>query len=379
VNDSKSSLASKNVSYHSNLAQATSFQQNGQSHSRYGYNNPRSSKSIKTNQGHVTVTDGVPFLDPSSTGNVFREHFVPTNRNARFSESDWKRHQVNNILSHQNRIIKDTNGSSIKGVVMTDEEVRKQGECVRLSNGVEMKHFEQSINQNAQRSRENEKNTNKDNNKRVAHKRDTARLQLVKCCLGRKEWRYEKDRWISVSALCYTLEKMSMMNDNNGKSAGLEYKSEFHAETVPAISLAAYLERIAWYFDCSTQCFVLALEYMIRLEKCKRTLKVNKNTVHQLVATCLKISAKYFDDKVFNNSFYAHIAGLSAAVINAFEVRLLFYLKFDLYIDPDQYQKRYKMMLSNNDGPNAVIISPPGICKSEGEVRSSTESSHGIS
>jgi len=383
-NDTKNSLASKHESYYSNLTQSTPFQHDGESHGRCSYNNPKRPKYIKTNQGYLTVTDCSPFSDPSSTGNLFCDHFVPTNRNAQFSESEWQRihpqqYEVNNNLSHQNRKIKDTNGSSNKGVVMTDEEVRKQGECVRLSNGVAMKHYEQSIYQNAQRSRENEKNTNEENNKRVAHKRDATRLQLAKSCLGRKEWRNEKDRWTTVSALCYTLEKMCMMNDKNGKSTDLEDKSEFHAETVPAISLAAYLERIAWHFDCSTQCFVLALEYMIRLEKCKGTLKVNKNTVHQLVATCLKISTKYFDDKVFNNSFYAHIAGLSAAVINAFEVRLLFYLKFDLFIEPDQYQKRYKMMLSYNDGPNAVIISPAGNCNSEGEVRSSTESSHAIS
>jgi len=365
VNDTKSSLASKHVSYYSNLVQVqpTSFQQDGQSQGG-GSNNLKSQQSMRASQRYVTVTDGVPLLDPSSAGSMSCDHFFTTKRHARFSESDWQRmlllrHQTN---SRQNGKIMDTSGSSKASGVMTDEQIPKKVECDRVCNG-------HSIYQNSQRIRNSEKNKKEDKSEHAAHKRVITRLQLAKACPARKEWRYEKDRWTTVAALCYSLEKMCKMNDN-ARSADLEDKTEFHAETVPSISLAAYLERIAWYFDCSTQCFVLALEYINRLEKHKRTLKVNKNSVHQLVATCVKIAAKYFDDKVFKNSFYAQVAGLSPVVINAFEVRVLFFLKFDLYIEPEQYQKRYKMMLSRNVGPNAVIISPAGNCHTEGEVRS---------
>jgi len=194
-----------------------------------------------------------------------------------------------------------------------------------------------------------------------AHKRATAaRLQLVKRPVE-KQWRHDKYRWKIVSALCNALEQMCTKNN---KCTVLEpVEKTFYVETVPTISIADFLERIAWYFNCSTQCFVFALEYIKRLKKYKPTLIVNYHTVHQLIATCVKVSAKYFDDTVFNNKFYAQVVGLPPVEINAFEVRLLFFLKFDLYVEADKYKAMCKEMQRDNTGPSAVVIAPKGSCE----------------
>jgi len=378
-------LKNKNVVKSSSVGKHTaSFQQEEQIHEHCGSNNPKSLQSMKENSESIAVTNWVPLLDPSSSQIMLRDYFFRPSGHPQPHEFHWQRmllsrHRANNVVSHVSGKLIDKKTLIKSGVLMTNDEITTETERDQVSNSVSMENNDQGLDQNSQKKWENETSQRRDSNNDAALKRVTARLQLANSCLTRKEWRHKKERWTTVSALSYALEQKCRNNDKGGRSVDLEDKTEFHAEIVPKISIAEYLERIAWYFNCSTQCFVLALEYIERSEKCKPPLKVNYNTVHQLIATCVKVSAKYFDDNMFNNAFYAQVVGLPKSVTNAFEVRLLFFLKFDLYIEPEHYTKRYKLMLSNNEGPNAVIISPAGICNVDGKVRQSMVSSHRIS
>jgi len=175
-----------------------------------------------------------------------------------------------------------------------------------------------------------------------------------------KEWRYDPERWILVSALCHALESMCYFE---GKKPEEERGplTKFHAETVPQIPLSAYLKRIAWFSECSKACFVLTLEYIYRLKKYKPEVEINSKAVHQLAITCIMVSAKFFDDKFFNNSFYARVGGLPAAVISGLELQLLFFLNFDLHVLPEDFNSRYKLMVQdNNDSHYKVDIGPEG-------------------
>lgn len=175
-----------------------------------------------------------------------------------------------------------------------------------------------------------------------------------------KEWRYDPERWILVSALCHALENMCY---SEGKKPEEERGplTKFHAETVPQIPLSAYLKRIAWFSECSKACFVLTLEYIYRLKRYKPEVEVNSKAVHQLAITCIMVSAKFFDDKFFNNSFYARVGGLPAAVISGLELQLLFFLNFDLHVLPEDFDRRYKMMVGDNDNSHyKVEIGPEG-------------------
>ena len=115
---------------------------------------------------------------------------------------------------------------------------------------------------------------------------------------------------------------------------------------------------VAWYLQCSKECFVLALEYIHRLMKLRPDVELNNNSVHQLVISFIVISAKFIDDKTYKNTFYARVGGLPVITLSAFEIKLLFYLKFDLFISPEQLNARYATMLVENQGPNMVKISP---------------------
>jgi len=171
-------------------------------------------------------------------------------------------------------------------------------------------------------------------------------------------WRYDSRRWIIVSALCRALQDICAMNKRKKKPEGGQPDMTFHSETIPDISLPDYLKRIAWFLQCSKECFVLALEYIHRLMKVRPEIELNDNSVHQLIISCIVVSAKFIDDKTYKNTFYAMVGGLPVITLSAFEIKLLFFLKFDLFILPEQLNARYETMLVENQGSSKVNIRP---------------------
>jgi len=172
----------------------------------------------------------------------------------------------------------------------------------------------------------------------------------------RHEWRYNSVRWATVSAFCYAIEEMCYMSKETVNTTKPKKNTIFHAAIVPDISLSEYLRRIAWFYNCSKECFVLALEYIHRVTKYKPEVEVNYHTAHHLILTCIQVASKFFDDAVFNNILYSKVVGVPTTTISAFEIHLLFLLSFDLYVVPKQYVRRYNKMLVNNKGQNKVTL-----------------------
>jgi len=194
----------------------------------------------------------------------------------------------------------------------------------------------------------------------VTKAKDEKKSQMVAVLQHQKQWRYEPKRWITVSALCHELEVLCLRNKRQVRSTNSEPYMIFHSQSIPDISLRAYLKRIAWFLGCSTACFVLALEYIYRLARHCPEVKLNDYSVHQIVITCIMVATKFIDDKKFKNTFYARVAGVSVTNLSALEVRLIFFLNFDVRVLPEQYKARYEAMLRDNQGPNMVIIRPDG-------------------
>jgi len=158
---------------------------------------------------------------------------------------------------------------------------------------------------------------------------------------------------------------MCHVNSRKGKTEAARTKTIFYATPAPDISLAVYLRRIAFCYNCPKECFVLALEYIHRVMNCKPEIQVTYNTVHQLILTCIKVAAKFLDDMVFQNTFYSKVVGVPVVVHSAYEMQLLFSLSFDLFVLPEQYLSRRNTMFANNKGQNKVTLRPMGNLKNK--------------
>jgi len=193
-----------------------------------------------------------------------------------------------------------------------------------------------------------------------ANERGVEKFQRANFDSYRSEWRKNPDRWVTVSALCHSLESMCKKNRFLGETRKSIGYTRFNTLKVPYIPLAVYLKRIAWFFECSKECFVIALEYIHQLVRVVPDVKVNYTTVRQLIVAALRLSSKFNDDKFTRNSYYAHIVDLPNSTVAVFEAQMLFFLKFDLNVRPEQYYARYATMLADNQGPRKVTIWPGG-------------------
>jgi len=187
--------------------------------------------------------------------------------------------------------------------------------------------------------------------------RSLTRFQSPNC---RSNWRYEPERWALVSAFCHSLESICQKNSPTGEASKSSTNTRVNAPYVLDVPLSEYLRRIAWLFECPKECFVTALEYIHRLVRVKSNVVVNFTTVHQLTVAALRVSQKFIDDNYIRSSYYAYIVDLPVNTISAFEAQLLFFLKFDLIVRPDQYNERYLTMLVDNRGQRKVAIRPGG-------------------
>jgi len=188
--------------------------------------------------------------------------------------------------------------------------------------------------------------------------RSFIRFQSPNC---RSNWRYEPERWALVSAFCHSLESMCQKNSPTGEASKSSTNTRVNTPCVLDVPLSEYLRRIASLFECPKECFVTALEYIHRLVRVKSDVVVNFTTVHQLTAAALRVSQKFLDDNCIRSSYYAYIVDLPVNTISVFEAQLLFFLKFDLIVRPDQYNERYWTMLANNRGLRKVTIRPGSI------------------
>jgi len=195
----------------------------------------------------------------------------------------------------------------------------------------------------------------------AAKANDDEKSQIVIHLTDGKKWRFEPNRWITVSAVCHELQVMCRRNKSQTRSSNFKPCTIFQTNSIPDISLPSYLKRIAWFLGCPTACFVIALEYVHRLSHLCPEVELNEYSVHQIVIICIMVATKWIDDKPFKNTFYARVAGIPVTNLSALEVRLVFFLKFDLHVFPEQYVARYESMLRDNQGPNMVIIQPDGI------------------
>eukprot|EP01105_Mastigella_eilhardi_P019026 TRINITY_DN445_c0_g1_i1.p1 TRINITY_DN445_c0_g1~~TRINITY_DN445_c0_g1_i1.p1 ORF type:complete len:245 (+),score=106.46 TRINITY_DN445_c0_g1_i1:33-737(+) len=117
----------------------------------------------------------------------------------------------------------------------------------------------------------------------------------------------------------------------------------FESRRPAAVSLRAYLVRLAQYSGAQVNTVVAALAYVDRLVEMHSggpaPFLITDANVHRVVLACLVIALKFFEDHFYTNAFYARVGGVPVEELNALEVALLSMLQFSLFITPELYQQ----------------------------------------
>ncbi|PFH32443.1 hypothetical protein BESB_017610 [Besnoitia besnoiti] len=142
----------------------------------------------------------------------------------------------------------------------------------------------------------------------------------------------------AVSAIGVVLNRLAKKGTEDLRLSGAEgVITVFHSSAEPSIGIGDYIERLARFFRCSNECFVLALIYIDRLVRRRAGFTLNKLNVHRLFITALTVASKFFDDIYYSNSFYAKVGGLSLKELNRLEVTFIILLDFRLHVLPHEF------------------------------------------
>lgn len=165
-----------------------------------------------------------------------------------------------------------------------------------------------------------------------------------------------------VSSVAALLQQLAAQNKSEGCGAPC-----FLSATEPVISVPDYLERLARFFQCSRECFVLALIYIDRLLQANRHIWLCPLNVHRLVVTALMVAVKFADDTFYSNAYYAKVGGLPLREINHLEATFLRMLQFRLHVLPWEFQKFLKLVVespfsSSSGRPRALCGNSNGLC-----------------
>jgi len=98
--------------------------------------------------------------------------------------------------------------------------------------------------------------------------------------------------------------------------------THFHSVRPPQLTIHEYLMRIAKYFQCSNECFVLCLVYIDRIVKLHPEFTICNLNIHRLLVTSVMLAAKFFDDIYYSNAYYAKVGGIRIKEVNALETQL---------------------------------------------------------
>lgn len=162
-----------------------------------------------------------------------------------------------------------------------------------------------------------------------------------------------------ISSVAALLQRIAAQNKSEGCGAPC-----FLSATEPAISVPDYLERLARFFQCSRECFVLALIYIDRLLKGNSHIWLCPLNVHRLVVTALMVAVKFADDAFYSNAYYAKVGGLPLREINHLEATLLRMIHFRLHVLPWEFHKFLRLIVefpfSSSSRPSALCPNSTG-------------------
>eukprot|EP00189_Rhodosorus_marinus_P005423 CAMPEP_0113953758 /NCGR_PEP_ID=MMETSP0011_2-20120614/21_1 /TAXON_ID=101924 /ORGANISM="Rhodosorus marinus" /LENGTH=211 /DNA_ID=CAMNT_0000962503 /DNA_START=346 /DNA_END=981 /DNA_ORIENTATION=+ /assembly_acc=CAM_ASM_000156 len=153
-----------------------------------------------------------------------------------------------------------------------------------------------------------------------------------------------EDEWDGLSeeemlrGLSYALNLLCCKNDRLWRglnSSNFRQLAIFCSSQRQVFDLGFYLERFSKYMNCSNIVFVAAFALLDLAQRRYPAIGVNSFNVHRLFTAAVVLAAKFLDDDVYTNRYYAQIAGVrSVHEMNALELQMLGLLGWNVNIPP---------------------------------------------
>lgn len=109
--------------------------------------------------------------------------------------------------------------------------------------------------------------------------------------------------------------------------------------------IGEYVQILRRDFACSRECFVFALVYMDRVIKGNAHIALGSLTCHLLCAASLTLAAKFHDDDIHKDAYYAEVSGVTKSELNALQRTMLQLLRYRLSVHPVEFETYRQLLL----------------------------------
>ena len=142
----------------------------------------------------------------------------------------------------------------------------------------------------------------------------------------------------SISNTLITLIEKNKKLPDYKEMLKIQSKLIFSAKTIPSISIKDYLIRIKNYSKVEKSTLILAL--ILIDHPCKNAdLMVTYYNIHRLLFGAILVAIKFNEDKNYENSFYAEIAGVKPKELKLIELEFLELIQFKLFVRFSEYEQ----------------------------------------
>ena len=149
-------------------------------------------------------------------------------------------------------------------------------------------------------------------------------------------------RSFGLDDIIAAVEDVLQCSDASFTHEGAPVRSHmFFSRTIPAVSAKDYILRLHRYSRCSESSLVIALIYLERALPSYRkdcpAFQYTWQNIHRYLIAALMSAIKTQEDITYLNSFYATVAGITLAEVNALEISFLKELGWSTFVDPKDY------------------------------------------
>ena len=138
----------------------------------------------------------------------------------------------------------------------------------------------------------------------------------------------------------------NICDDKNNKNKNNIMKY-FDIETQPSISIKDYIARLYNFSNPNQSTIIASLIYIDRFCH-KNDFKITQKNIYKLILTSLIVAAKYNEDSTYSMTIFSKIGGITMTELNNLELKFLFMIQFDLYIDKELYYNYYNNLMDLN-------------------------------
>ena len=144
-----------------------------------------------------------------------------------------------------------------------------------------------------------------------------------------------------ISLLFTNICEENNEKNKNGVDKYFETKSE------PSISIKDYIKRLYEFSKPNESTIISSLIYIDRFCQ-NNNIIITKCNIYKLLLTSFVIAMKYNEDFIYSINVYSKIGGVSSTELKNLEMKFLFMIEFELYIDKELYYNYYNNLKSLN-------------------------------